>query len=61
MALHDANVRSTERLVAMAQRLSRRGVHRVDELIVDASYFDKQVLPPAFEQQPDEVSPFSRS
>jgi len=45
-------------LIGLAQSLARRGIKRVDELIVDATYFDDQVLPPAFEQQPDEVSPF---
>lgn len=45
-------------LVALAQALVRRGIKRVDEVIVDASHFDSNMLPPAFEQQPNEVSPF---
>ncbi|MGD8863011.1 MAG: D-alanyl-D-alanine carboxypeptidase/D-alanyl-D-alanine-endopeptidase [Myxococcales bacterium] len=45
-------------LLAMAQELVQRGVRKVDELIVDGSYFDDQILPPAFEQQPNEVAPF---
>lgn len=45
-------------LVALAQALVRRGIKRVDEVIVDGRHFDDNVLPPAFEQQPNEVSPF---
>ncbi|MDD9945125.1 MAG: D-alanyl-D-alanine carboxypeptidase/D-alanyl-D-alanine-endopeptidase [Myxococcales bacterium] len=45
-------------LVALGQQLVRRGIRRVDEVLVDGTFFDKQKLPPAFEQQPDEVSPF---
>lgn len=45
-------------ILGLAQQLVRRGIRKVDEVIVDGSYFDDQVLPPAFEQQPDEVAPF---
>ncbi|MFN7696703.1 MAG: D-alanyl-D-alanine carboxypeptidase, partial [Deltaproteobacteria bacterium] len=45
-------------LVELARDLERRGVRSVDEVIVDATYFDAQLLPPAFEQQPNEVAPF---
>lgn len=45
-------------LVVLAQELVARGVRSVDEVIVDGSYFDDLVLPPAFEQQPNEVAPF---
>lgn len=45
-------------LAALAGDLVQRGIRKVDELLVDGSFFDDQVLPPAFEQQPDEVAPF---
>lgn len=45
-------------LVDMAQGLVDRGVRRVGAVVVDGSYFDDQVLPPAFEQQPDESAYF---
>ncbi len=45
-------------LVLFAQRLADEGVRQVDELIVDGSYFDAQTLPPAFDEQPNEVAPF---
>lgn len=45
-------------LLALARDLYAVGVRKVDEVIVDGSYFDDQILPPAFDQQPDEVSPF---
>jgi D-alanyl-D-alanine carboxypeptidase/D-alanyl-D-alanine-endopeptidase (penicillin-binding protein 4) len=45
-------------LVELARDLADRGVRRVDRLIVDASFFDDQLLPPAFDQQPGEVAPF---
>lgn len=45
-------------ILQLAQELVRRGVRKVDEVIVDGGYFDDQILPPAFEQQPDEVAPF---
>lgn len=41
-----------------ALRLRERGVRAVDRLIVDGSYFDDAILPPAFEQQPRETAPF---
>lgn len=47
-----------EGLVDLAIQLEDRGVRRVDEVIVDATYFDDQILPPAFDQQPGEVAPF---
>lgn len=55
--LGDPTVRSAD-LVDLAQELVARGVRVVDEVVVDGSYFDDRVLPPAFEQQPDEVAPF---
>lgn len=45
-------------LIEMASRLADQGVTRVEEVVVDGSYFDDQLLPPAFEQQPDEVAAF---
>ena len=45
-------------LVTLARDVRLAGVERVDRVIVDATYFDDRILPPAFEQQPDEISPF---
>jgi D-alanyl-D-alanine carboxypeptidase/D-alanyl-D-alanine-endopeptidase (penicillin-binding protein 4) len=45
-------------LVELAEALVDRGVRRVDEVVVDGSYFDDRYLPPAFEQQPGEVAAF---
>lgn len=45
-------------LVAMAEGLRLRGVDEVDRVLIDDSYFDGQVLPPAFEQQPKETAAF---
>jgi len=45
-------------LVALAEGLADRGVRRVGTVIVDGSYFDDEILPPAFEQQPEEVASF---
>ncbi|MDQ3037039.1 MAG: D-alanyl-D-alanine carboxypeptidase, partial [Myxococcota bacterium] len=48
-------------LVELARDLADHGVRQVGEVVVDATYFDDQLLPPAFEQQPDEVAPFRAS
>jgi D-alanyl-D-alanine carboxypeptidase/D-alanyl-D-alanine-endopeptidase (penicillin-binding protein 4) len=53
----DPELRSAD-LTQLAQELASRGVRKIDEVWVDGSYFDDQVLPPGFEQQPDEVAPF---
>jgi len=45
-------------LVSLAHELEARGIRSVDEVAVDGSYFDTQILPPAFDQQPNEISPF---
>ena len=45
-------------LLIAAQRLTALGVRRVDHILVDGSYFDDQVLPPAFDQQPNEIATF---
>jgi D-alanyl-D-alanine carboxypeptidase/D-alanyl-D-alanine-endopeptidase (penicillin-binding protein 4) len=53
----DPSLRQAD-LVELASDLARRGIRRVDDVVVDATYFDGQILPPAFEQQPGEVAPF---
>ncbi len=45
-------------LFALAQALRLRGVDRVEQIIIDDSYFDREMLPPAFDQQPAETSAF---
>jgi D-alanyl-D-alanine carboxypeptidase/D-alanyl-D-alanine-endopeptidase (penicillin-binding protein 4) len=45
-------------LAELADALAARGVRAVDRLWVDGSYFDDQLLPPAFDQQPNETSAF---
>ncbi len=45
-------------LLDVARRLLDAGVHEVDEIVIDGSYFDAQILPPAFEQQPKEIAAF---
>jgi len=45
-------------LVELAADLADRGVRRVDRVVVDGRYFDDRALPPAFDQQPHEASPF---
>lgn len=49
---------NTGDLMVLARDIADQGVRRVDRIIVDATYFDDQILPPAFEQQPNEVAPF---
>lgn len=44
--------------VELAEALVDRGVRRIDEVVVDGTYFDERFLPPAFEQQPNEVAAF---
>ncbi|GAB4205531.1 MAG: hypothetical protein OHK0013_21490 [Sandaracinaceae bacterium] len=53
----DPSLRQAD-LVELARDLHRRGIRRVDEIVVDATYFDDQILPPAFEQQPGETARF---
>jgi serine-type D-Ala-D-Ala carboxypeptidase/endopeptidase (penicillin-binding protein 4) len=48
----------TADMLALAEQLVARGVQKVDEVVVDGSYFDDQVLPPGFGEQPAEVAPF---
>ncbi|MBX3250818.1 MAG: D-alanyl-D-alanine carboxypeptidase/D-alanyl-D-alanine-endopeptidase [Myxococcales bacterium] len=45
-------------LWSLADDLADRGVRAVDRVWVDGSYFDDQILPPAFEQQPGEMAAF---
>jgi D-alanyl-D-alanine carboxypeptidase/D-alanyl-D-alanine-endopeptidase (penicillin-binding protein 4) len=45
-------------LVGMAVQLADRGVRSVARIYVDGSYFDDRLLPPAFEQQPNETAYF---
>ena len=45
-------------LVEMAEGIADQGVTRVDQVLVDGSYFDGEILPPAFDQQPTEVAAF---
>ncbi len=45
-------------LYELADALVARGVRAVDRVWVDGSYFDDQLLPPAFDQQPGETAAF---
>jgi D-alanyl-D-alanine carboxypeptidase/D-alanyl-D-alanine-endopeptidase (penicillin-binding protein 4) len=45
-------------LVGLAEQIVARGVQSVDEVVVDGGYFDDRTLPPGFEAQPEEISPF---
>lgn len=45
-------------LVVLAQSLRLRGVDRVEHVLIDDTYFDHRILPPAFEQQPHEAAAF---
>lgn len=47
-----------EDLMAFAQRAYEEGAREVDEVLIDGTYFDDRVLPPLFEQQPNEIAPF---
>ena len=42
----------------LAESISLRGVDRVDRISIDESYFDDEILPPAFDQQPSESASF---
>jgi len=45
-------------LVSFAETVRLRGVETIDRIIIDEGYFDDQILPPAFEQQPGEAASF---
>lgn len=55
--LGDPTLRMSD-LVELAVQLGDRGVRRVDSIVVDGTYFDDRILPPAFDQQPNEVASF---
>lgn len=45
-------------LATFAESLRLRGVDVVDRIVIDDGYFDDQILPPAFDQQPKEAASF---
>lgn len=45
-------------LAAFAEALRLRGIDSIDRIVIDDDYFDDQILPPAFEQQPNEAASF---
>ncbi len=47
-----------EDLLSLSRGLVEQGVRRVENIVVDGSYFDAEALPPAFDQQPSEVASF---
>ena len=53
----DPSLRMSD-LVELASGLPRRGVQRIGRVTVDGSYFDDEILPPLFEQQPNEIASF---
>lgn len=53
----DPSLRMSD-LVELCSALADRGVTAVGNIYVDGSYFDDQILPPAFEQQPNEMAAF---
>ena len=45
-------------LATFAENMRLRGVDQVDRILIDDGYFDDQLLPPAFDQQPRESAAF---
>ncbi len=45
-------------LAFLGESLALRGVDLVDRIVIDESYFDDEILPPAFDQQPRESASF---
>ena len=45
-------------LATFAESMRLRGVDHVDRVLIDDGYFDDQILPPAFDQQPKESAAF---
>ena len=45
-------------LAMLAENVRLRGVDAVDRIVIDDGYFDDQILPPAFDQQPKEAASF---
>lgn len=48
----------TADLMALADDIALAGVTRVGDIVIDASYFDGDDLPPHFDEQPDEHASF---
>jgi len=45
-------------LAGLAENVRLGGVNRVDRIVIEDGYFDAQILPPAFDQQPKEAASF---
>jgi D-alanyl-D-alanine carboxypeptidase/D-alanyl-D-alanine-endopeptidase (penicillin-binding protein 4) len=45
-------------LATFAEAARLRGVDEIQRILIDDTYFDDQILPPAFEQQPKEAAAF---
>jgi D-alanyl-D-alanine carboxypeptidase/D-alanyl-D-alanine-endopeptidase (penicillin-binding protein 4) len=45
-------------LAVLAENVRLSGVDTVDRIVIDDGYFDDQILPPAFDQQPKEAASF---
>jgi serine-type D-Ala-D-Ala carboxypeptidase/endopeptidase (penicillin-binding protein 4) len=45
-------------LMWFAQRAVDEGLRSAGEVVVDGAYFDGEILPPLFDQQPHEIAPF---
>jgi D-alanyl-D-alanine carboxypeptidase/D-alanyl-D-alanine-endopeptidase (penicillin-binding protein 4) len=45
-------------LATFAETMRLRGVDRVERIVIDDGYFDDEILPPAFDQQPQEAASF---
>jgi D-alanyl-D-alanine carboxypeptidase/D-alanyl-D-alanine-endopeptidase (penicillin-binding protein 4) len=45
-------------LATFAETIRLRGVDRVERVLIDDGYFDDQILPPSFDQQPGETAAF---
>lgn len=56
----DPSLRSSD-LLDLCLALRERGIRAVDRVHVDGTYFDDEILPPAFEQQPNEMAAFRAS
>lgn len=46
------------KLVELAESLRLKGVDSVGKILIDDRYFDDDILPPAFDQQPEEAASF---
>lgn len=45
-------------LVSFAETMRLRGVESIERIVIDEGYFDDEILPPAFDQQPAEAASF---